>query len=41
MAGIIKGGQHDDRDVLRLRIRLHVAYNLVAAHLRQLDVADE
>ena len=41
MAGIIKGGQHDDRDILRLRISLHVAYNLVAAHFRQLDVADE
>ena len=41
MAGILKGCQHDDWDVLRLRISLYIAYNLVAAHLRQLDVADE
>ena len=40
VVGIVKGGKHDHWDVLRLWVCLQIAYNLVAAHARQHDVAN-
>ena len=40
MVGIVKGCEHDYRDILCLWVGLQIAYNLVAAHAWQHDVAD-